>query len=182
MKKRGQATFSILVIANPPRRMKQSLSILKFLCIYIFLFNSVVYAEGVSSNELLSNPNKFDNSRVVYEGEVIGDVMMRGSHAWLNIWDGTNTIGIWSTREDARNIRYAGRYGSKGDKITVRGIFHKACPEHGGDLDIHAEEIIAHVYGGKVSHPVDSGKIKTTVILCGVLVIVSAWWFIRKRI
>ncbi|MBI3008609.1 MAG: DNA-binding protein [Candidatus Omnitrophica bacterium] len=143
---------------------------------------TVCLAESISSTELLNSTNQYNNKIVIYEGEVIGDVMMRGSHAWLNLWDGTNTIGIWATKEMARDIQYVGRYGSKGDKITVRGIFHKACPEHGGDLDVHAEEIIAHVYGGKVSHPVDSGKIKTSVILCGVLVIVSAWWFVRKRI
>ncbi|HWQ97629.1 MAG TPA: DNA-binding protein [Clostridia bacterium] len=94
---------------------------------------------AVSSNDLIDHAKDYDNQTVVYEGEVLGDILYRGDHAWLAVYDGSNTIGIYVTAEQAQQITVLGGYGKQGDTIRIEGVFHRACAEHGGDLDIHAD-------------------------------------------
>ena len=47
---------------------------------------------------------------IVYAGEVIGDVMVRGDFVWVNINDGENAIGVWLDKELAREIQFTGSY------------------------------------------------------------------------
>jgi hypothetical protein len=97
--------------------------------------------EVISSTELIEMPQEYDGEEVAYEGEVIGDIMKRRSGAWVNINDGYNSIGVWMTPKLAGVIEHRGSYKSKGDILRVKGIFHRACPQHGGDLDIHAASV-----------------------------------------
>ena len=98
-------------------------------------------AVSVTSDDLINNAKDYDKKEVVYSGEVIGDIMVRGENAWVNISDGKNAIGIWMTTVDAKEIKYTGKYGFTGDTVKLTGIFYRACPKHGGDLDIHASKI-----------------------------------------
>lgn len=99
------------------------------------------YAQAVSSTELISNAKQYDGKTVTYRGEAIGDIMTRGGYAWLNLNDGYAAVGVWIRKPDLKDIAYLGGYRAKGDVFEVIGIFSRSCPEHGGDLDIHAEEI-----------------------------------------
>lgn len=117
-----------------------------FVFLFLIYHSSLVtynycFAQPVSSKELISNTKGYDGKTVIYAGEVIGDIMRRGDYAWVNVNDGEGAIGIWMKAALAQEIIYAGSYKSKGDKIEVSGVFHRACPEHGGDLDIHAETL-----------------------------------------
>ena len=94
---------------------------------------------AVSSNDLIDHAKDYDNQTVVFEGEVLGDILRRGDHAWLAVYDGSNTIGVYVTAEQAEQISVLGGYGKHGDTIRIEGVFHRACAEHGGDLDIHAD-------------------------------------------
>jgi len=94
---------------------------------------------AVNSNDLIDHAKDYDNQLVVYEGEVLGDILYRGDHAWLAVYDGSNTIGVYVTAEQAQQITVLGGYGKHGDTIRIEGVFHRACAEHGGDLDIHAD-------------------------------------------
>ncbi len=114
---------------------------------------------AVSGNELVENANLLDGQIVSFEGEVIGDIMKRGGHAWLNVNDGTRAIGIWAKEGQLKNIGRAGGYFNKGCEIRVIGEFHRACPQHGGDLDIHAEELTVLNNGQPVKHPIPGWKI-----------------------
>ncbi|HEY5501569.1 MAG TPA: hypothetical protein VIK09_06265 [Candidatus Humimicrobiaceae bacterium] len=110
------------------------------------LFAGVLIAGGsnameVGSNELISQAKDYDKKEIVYSGEVIGDIMKRGQNCWINISDGDNAVGVWAEESLAKNINYKGSYKYKGDEVKVTGVFNKACPEHGGDLDIHAQKI-----------------------------------------
>jgi len=78
---------------------------------------------------------------VIYSGEVIGDIMKRGEYAWINVSDENNAIGIWVPYVETEKIKYTGKYRYKGDIVRISGVFNRACPEHGGDLDIHAKSI-----------------------------------------
>lgn len=115
-----------------------------FLVFILYASASLCYAqEPLSSNELIKNAKEYDGREVIYEGEVVGQLMQRKEGVWANVYDGQNAIGIWLTPELAQHIQFTGSYKAKGDIIQVRGILHSACPEHGGDMDIHA--ILLHI-------------------------------------
>lgn len=109
-------------------------------------FIAILIANGsgaisATSDDLINNAKHYDKKEVVYSGEVIGDIMERGENVWVNISDGSNAIGVWMTKGDAKEIKYTGKYSFIGDTVKVTGIFNRACPEHGGDLDIHSSKI-----------------------------------------
>jgi hypothetical protein len=109
-------------------------------------FTAILLANGaagnsVTSDDLINNAKDFDKKEIVYSGEVIGDIMKRDEYAWINVSDGVNAIGVWATNEEADIIKFTGMYNYTGDVIEVTGIFNRACSEHGGDLDIHANKI-----------------------------------------
>lgn len=140
------------------------------------------YAEdAASSAELINNAKEYDGKEVVFKGEVIGDIMARGEFAWININDGVNAIGIWSKKDLAKDIVYAGSYKSKGDIIEVKGIFHRACLEHGGDLDIHIDELYKINSGMEIKEEADIARIKLAGALSLVLCIAIIWSIKRGK-
>jgi hypothetical protein len=98
-----------------------------------------------SSAGLIAKARELDGREVEFVGEAIGEPMRRGDHVWLNLLDSGGALGIWANRADLPAIRYFGSSAARGDTLRVRGIFHRSCPEHGGDLDIHAAalEVVA---------------------------------------
>ncbi len=117
------------------------------------------FAQEVTSLDLVNNAKEYDGETVVYKGEVIGDIMKRGDHAWLHVNDGTIAIGIWASGDLIHGISYIGDYQKRGDLIEVRGTFHRSCLEHGGDLDIHAQTIKVVSSGLIVARGINKKKI-----------------------
>ena len=111
------------------------------LCALVIISRSDCYAQVSTSLDLLNNAKQFDGKTINYKGEVIGDIMIRGDHAWLHVNDGFIAIGIWVPMTLIKDIRYVGDYHKKGDIVEVSGTFHRSCQEHGGDLDIHADSL-----------------------------------------
>ncbi|MCM8792845.1 MAG: hypothetical protein NC898_00005, partial [Candidatus Omnitrophica bacterium] len=73
-----------------------------WIIILIFAFcilNFRCFAEIISSTELLKNPRDYDGKRIIYEGEVIGDVMERGSFVWVNLKDKKFALGVYLAKE-----------------------------------------------------------------------------------
>ena len=130
------------------------------------------YAQAISSVELIENAKIYDGKQVLYQGEAIGEIMPRGDYAWVNLFDGLSAIGIWMHREQGKEVLYLGSYKSKGDIIEVTGIFHRACPEHGGDLDIHAQAIGKVSPGRMVSEKLNTAKRNLSLILLGILCLI----------
>ena len=89
-----------------------------------------------------------DGKAIDFQGEAIQQIMRRGNHGWVNVKDDANAVGIWASASDLDLIKITGTYTSVGDTVRVTGVFHAACPEHGGDLDIHAERITLVDPGG----------------------------------
>jgi len=138
---------------------------------------SCCYAQPVSSIELINNAKLYDGKTVTYEGEVIGEVMVRGEYAWINVNDGQNAVGIWVNKNLTQDILYAGNYKFKGDGLEITGIFHRACPEHGGDLDIHAQGLRKIRPGRQTLEKLNLGKRNLALVLLGVLCLV---WILRQ--
>lgn len=145
----------------------------------IFFCGAVCYANQIPSTELISNTRKYDGKSVIYVGEVVGDVMARGDFAWVNVNDADNAVGIWLSKELARGIQFAGSYHAEGDRVEITGVFHRACIQHGGDMDIHATNIRKISPGGLIREKSDTGKRNFTFILLGVLFL--ALIFVRRR-
>jgi hypothetical protein len=118
------------------------------------------YAQSYTSPDLINNAKQYDKKTVSYQGEAIGEIMVRGDRAWVHVNDGIIAIGIWAPKTMTDNIRYIGNYAQTGDIVEVVGTFHRACLEHGGDLDIHASEIRKITSGRSISQPVSRKKIR----------------------
>ena len=154
------------------------LSIGFIICILSFSFCS---AQGISSVELINNAKQYDGKTVVYEGEVIADVMKRGDFAWVNVNDGLNAIGIWINASLLKDIEHTGSYKSIGDGIEVTGVFQRACPQHGGDLDIHAQAIRKISAGRAISKRLNPGKRNLAVVLSGVLFLIWILSLLKRK-
>lgn len=158
---------------------KKTLLAVIALLLLVFPLSALADGTTVSSNELIDRAKDYDNQSVVYEGEVIGDVLYRGDHAWLNVFDGGNTIGCYVTAAEAKQITACGRYGVRGDQIRVSGVFHRACAEHGGDLDIHADTLKILSAGGSVHMPLS--RVVTILAIALPLPAAGALFLVWKR-
>ncbi|MDD2690051.1 MAG: DNA-binding protein [Candidatus Omnitrophica bacterium] len=151
--------------------MKKVYSIF-ILCILFTVYcplSTVCFAQALSSTELINNAKQLDGRTVVYEGEVIGDIMVRGNYAWLNVNDADNAIGIWMNAALIKDIVYSGSYKSAGDIVEIVGVFHRACPEHGGDLDIHAQGLRKISSGKLFKEKLNLGKRNYALVLFAIL-------------
>jgi hypothetical protein len=133
------------------------------------------FAQPISSSELINNAKQYDGKTVVYEGEVIGDVMVRGDYAWINVNDTKNAIGIWINQSLTKEIAFVGNYKTRGDWIEVTGTFQRACLQHGGDLDIHALGIRKISQGRQIRERLNPGKRNQAIAL---LVILGLVWIL----
>jgi len=109
--------------------------------ILLFLFPTVVIADVTpqyTSNQIIENAKELDNKQIQYRGEVIGDPLVRGEFVWLSVNDGVTAISIYISTKLLPDSLVFGKYAVRGDVLTFTGIFHRACAEHGGDLDLHA--------------------------------------------
>jgi cystathionine beta-lyase family protein involved in aluminum resistance len=155
--------------------------IYSFICLLSLLIYSNCSAQAVSSNELINRAKEYDEETVVFSGEAIGEVMQRGDFAWINIHDGRSAIGCWMEYALAKQIVYTGSYKAKGDWVEASGIFRRACPEHGGDLDIHVQTLRIIYNGRRRIERLNLEKRNTALILLGVLCLALILRLFRKR-
>jgi len=158
------------------RAMRYQLWVMSFVTV-LFLTHCFCYAQSISSTELINNAKQHDGKTVAYEGEVIGDIMVRGDYVWINVNDGQNAIGIWMDKNLAKDISYAGSYKLKGDWLEITGIFQRACLQHGGDLDIHAQAIRKVRQGRQIIERLNISKRNLVFVLLGVLCLV---WILKQ--
>ena len=145
------------------------------LCAVILVFafcilSSQCFAQTISSEDLIRNAKDYDGEQVIYEGEIIGDVMQRGDFIWLNVNDANYAIGVHCGKELVGDLDLlAGGYSRRGDWIRVRGVFNHACKIHGGDLDIHAGKIAVIKKGKVLKESINLQKKQIAYRLIGVL-------------
>jgi len=131
------------------------------------------------SAELLERARELDGREVEFVGEAIGESMHRGDHVWLNLLDGRGAIGIWARRADLPQILFFGSYDERGDVLRVHGVFHRSCPEHGGDLDIHATALEVAARGELKRETLHSGRMALAAGL--LLAAAAAFGFWRRK-
>jgi len=123
------------------------------------LTGSVLATDVVELNQLVENAEAMDGQTVTVTGEALGEAMERGAHAWVNINDGSNAMGIWMPLDDAQRIKIFGDYKHIGDQLQVTGVFNQACAQHGGDVDIHSDSITVVATGYATTEAVPALKI-----------------------
>ena len=152
--------------------MKKNFKLALIAFFLVFSFRLAVFAQGLSSSELINNAKQYDGKIVTYSGEAIGDVMVRGEFAWVNINDGQNALGVWVNAALAKEIKFTGNYKSRGDFLEIVGIFHRACLEHGGDLDIHAQSLRTLGNGRVAEEKINFDKVSASLVLLGALFLI----------
>lgn len=144
--------------------------------LFLFLALCCTFAESnsqtISSIELINNAKEYDGKSVSYSGEVIGDIMARAQGVWVNVNDGKNAIGVWTSKELIKDITHAGSYSENGDIVEITGVFHRSCREHGGELDIHAQTITKISSGRIIAHEITTKTINFTFTLSCIIILV----------
>lgn len=95
----------------------------------------------VSDRDLVERAQELDGQWVMFQGEALGDLMVRGNTAWLNVGGAHYAIGILMPRTQAAKVKVLGSYRFHGDTVRVVGLFHRADPNEGGDLDVVASSV-----------------------------------------
>lgn len=112
-------------------------------------------ADGVSINDLTGRVFDGDGQTVVFTGEAIGEALREGpGRVWVNVLDGS-AIGVVVDEHVADSVAVWGDYGHTGDTVRIEGVFHVACDEHGGDMDVHATAFDVLEQGVERQHRVD---------------------------
>jgi hypothetical protein len=148
----------------------------------------------VSSGQLVVEANAWDGKAVSYTGEAITQAMHRGDHAWVHVNDdayhlknveegaplgGQNSgQAVWLPSALADQIRVYGDYTHQGDVVEVVGTFNAACPEHGGDMDIHATDLRLISPGRRAADPVRPWK---AYFAFGLSVVALVVWRVEHR-
>jgi hypothetical protein len=134
---------------------------------------------SIDNTSLIERAKELDGTEIVYQGEVIGDIMPRKDHYWINVSSNGTAIGIWITDEQRAEINLTGRFGVKGDEIKIVGQFNQACAEHGGDLDIHAKSVEIISEGNII--PQEINWVRVIIAACLLLVAVCLLYALNKK-
>jgi len=151
------------------------------LLLILTLLPQACFSGSISSSELIKNAKEHDGKVVIYSGEAIGDVMVRGEFAWVNLSDGDNALGVWLSAELAKDIKFTGNYKTRGDNLEITGIFNRACLEHGGDLDIHAQKLRRISPGKEINQSLQPDKKNLSLILFGALFLIWILTLFRHK-
>jgi hypothetical protein len=149
--------------------------VLPVMFILALLTSGIAGAESgnVLIENLIENSRIFDGKRVTFQGEVIG-VMIRENSAWVNVLDSGFAIGVWCSAENAK-VSFIGDYTHVGDTVLVSGIFHTACSEHGGDVDIHADNFTILSVGRVVERMPSPLAVVVSVVLMAFAIFLIFW-------
>ena len=142
---------------------------------------SFAYAENTSLEDLFASPEEFSRQEVQIEGEVIGEALNDPQGIWLNVSTGTQQIGVFSaSKEKVEEITYWGSYSATGDRVRVKGIFYKECPDHQiSDLHLGSLEIVQEGY--KNEYKISRQKQQLAKILSIICLIIAFIYLIKLK-
>lgn len=151
------------------------------LTIVILLWASVILsAQSITCQQLINEAALWDGKTVTIVGEVVGDILKAGDSEWLNVNDGTNALGVWTSAEEVSGIEIVpGNYSVKGTFLEVDGVFNRTCSLHSGETDIHLVNVQVAGEHNEVVHPVDGDRILYAAILLALALILT--WAVASR-
>ena len=161
--------------------MQKIFGTLLIIIVLIFSFQQVCFAKAVTNfSDIVENAKEMDCKTITVRGEAIGQAMKRGRYAWVNIGDKNAALGIWMSVEDMKKIKVYGDYKHEGDIVSVTGQFNRACVEHGGDMDIHADSVDVVEDGKAIIKPVQNNRV-TIALSLSVVTVVLAIIYVKGR-
>jgi hypothetical protein len=109
--------------------------------------------------DVIARAKDLNGSEVTIEGEAVGESLNADiGYEWVNVLDDDTAVGVVMSVQDTALVRTYGEWNMRGDRIRVTGLFSAACPEHGGDLDIHAVRVAVVSPGAPIDRPVNGWK------------------------
>ncbi|MCL2529683.1 MAG: TrkH family potassium uptake protein [Coriobacteriia bacterium] len=111
--------------------------------------SDTVPQKEVTVTELTGATEGYEDSLVVFEGEVVGDrINADKDHVWITLSDGNNAITVLLPREFEELIQHYGSYAYEGTHLRIVGEFSLACSQHQGANDVHAASVVAVIDPG----------------------------------
>jgi len=113
-------------------------------------FSSVSWAQdgALSPADLVSLGPEAGGRGVRIRGEAVGEALRADArHVWVNLHGEGAGVGVYVERRLAARIRKFGDYRQTGDLVLAEGTFNYACPFHGGELDVHATDLVVEAEG-----------------------------------
>lgn len=157
------------------------------LCVVVALvvitLSTFSYAETqqtITLNDLIENGKAYDGKKVMVSGEALLEPLEREDGTWININDGTNAMGLWMSKEDAKLIKRFGDYHGKGDILKVEAVFNRACQAHGGDMELHVTRVIHVESGYEFEHQVQPSDALTLIALSAVMATLAFLYWKRN--
>lgn len=132
---------------------------------------------------LVSANRALNDSEVSFTGEAVGDIVNADEgHKWVNIRGPSNSaISVYMPDDLAKLIQNVGDYHMTGTTLKITGTYHIACPEHEGELDVHASTAEVTDNGGPVTHMVAPGRLEAAFVLCIVAgLLLMAFLLVRR--
>jgi hypothetical protein len=127
---------------------------------------------------------ELDGATVVFSGEAIGDELRApDGQRWVNILDEGVAIGVVADPRLLESIDGYGEWSRIGTHVEVTGVYNVACPQHGGDLDVHASQIRVLAPSETVEHPIMPAKAAAALVALGItLAIAARYRTLRRRL
>lgn len=160
----------------------------------IFLVESQVFASD-KLDEILAKPAEYDGRTVTLEGEVVGIAVRSGgayfiqlnqdSYSKKSIAEGGKLYGqnlavpVYLSKDLYEKISFFGDYHNKGDIVKVQGIFNASCEKHGGESDIHANQLNIIKKGYRLKHNLNHFNAAISIALFLVAILFA--FFVRLR-
>ena len=118
-----------------------------------------------------------------FTGEAVGGVVNAGEgYKWANISGTSNAvISVYLSDDLAKLIQNVGDYHTTGTTLKITGTYHIACPEHEGELDVHASAAEVTDNGGPVTHMVVPGRLEAALALCAVAALFLMLYLLARR-
>ena len=115
---------------------------------------------------LLGASYRLDGKTVRFTGVATGAALAADDgHVWICVKSAGHAIGVLVDAEQAAQVTHFTDYTNEGDDIVVEGTFNRACAEHAGELEVHAENISVEAQGGPVERPVPDVRLVVAVVL-----------------
>ncbi len=161
------------------KSIKALILILIFPLLLVLTVNCNASEHITKLNDLIENSIAMDGKEVTVEGEAIGEILERGNYAWINMNDSSNSIGVWIEKDSLKELTYFGNYKTQGDIVKLTGTYHRACIEHGGDVDIHCNSIKITSSGNPIERPLSIEKLWVALLL-SFITILFVLYYIRE--
>ncbi len=142
------------------------------------------HLENPKVAELITFPSLYNEKEILFHGEAIGQIMRRGDYCWVNVMDADgNSLGCWMPVHFSEDISFLGRYRIHGDTLLLKGIFHAARGEHGGETELEVNDLIL-LERGKI-YPAEKVNITFVyvifILVLGVLIFMVYQHYFEKK-